>query len=66
VYLGLLTNRNKGGLHSDTILLFYIVINVKLFVVRRRIHVSILLFSKKWKTEESWLVSSVYLKVEDG
>ena len=50
----------------DTVLLFYIVIKVKLCAVRRKKPGSILLFSLKWKTEESWLDSSVFLKVEDG
>jgi hypothetical protein len=33
---------------------------------RRRNHVSICLFSLKWKTEELLRDSSVFLKVEDG
>jgi hypothetical protein len=66
VFLGPLTDRYKVGLYSRSILLFYIVINVKLCVVRRRINGSILLFFLKWKTEESWLDSSAFLTVEEG
>jgi len=66
VCLGTITDRYKGGLHSDTIMSFYIVITVKLCVVSRRNHGSILLFSLKGKAEESCFDSSVFLKVKTG